>query len=259
MSWTHSSKVVTAALLVVLVGTLGTAAAIDVSSSGAPQEAEVGTEINATITIEDPYQGDSIPSEWTLRGSTELENVSWTIEETDQGNPSGDDSSGAQSFTQELPMDGQQGDQITITIRGDVPAITNYTYNPHENFTMYEIERVTGSNAETLETHSVDHYTGDSREARQAIQNASAAIEEVNGDEDASNRLDQAISAYNQGNFDNAISIASDAENLAQNKQQSQQTTQLLLYAVGALVVIALVGGVLWYWRQQQQDNYKLQ
>lgn len=259
MSWIHSSKAAVAvALLLFSFGAAGTAAALDVSASDVPSDAEVGSEVSATITIQDPYQ--DAPSEWDLRASTDLENVSWRVEESFQGDASGEVTAGGQTVEQTVPIE-ERGDLITIEVTGIVPAVGegNYSYDPAQNFTFVELEQVTGNNAQTLDTWTVEHYTAQSREARTEIDSARQAIAEAGGVQEASDRLDQAISSYERGNFPNAISIANDAQQIAEESQQSQQTMQLLLYAAIGLVVVALVAGGVWYWRQQQDDTYKLQ
>lgn len=255
MSWIHSSKTaVVLVFLVVLVGATGTAAARDITISGAPDEAEVGSEVTATITIDDAYTEDS---QWTLETETELENVSWTVEEFDQNNRVEQWTGGNQTFSQDVSSE-PSGDEIRIEITGDVPALDEPSYEPAENVTLVAVKSTTGSNTETLQTYTVHHYTAASKEARTAIDDAQTAIDDAGGDQEASDRLDEAISAYENSNYELAKSIASDAEETAKQTKQSQQTNQLVLYGgIGAVVLIAVVGGVL-YWRNQGDDYDKL-
>jgi len=261
MSWIRSSKIAgLAALLAILVllGTAGvaTAQSSQTSASDVPEEAQVGDEMDVTVTVEDPYAGDA-PQEWDLRVTTEADNVSWTITERFQGDTAGEQTSGDRQVTQTVPID-ERGDTITIRIRGAAPEIGNYSYQPRENFTLVSVERVTGNNAETLGTWNVHHYTNESQTARQAIDSARQAIQQAGGDDEAEETLRSAISSYNNGNFENARNLAGDAEEQAQQTQQSQQTMQLLLYGgVGAVFLVLVIGGV-WYYRQQQDDYDKL-
>lgn len=250
-----SNRVLAITFVVVLLGAAGTAAALSVTASNVPEETPVGSETNASITIEDPFT--DTPNEWTLEGETQLENVSWTVTVLDQGQQLSQETYGQQSFSQELAREGG-GDQIEIEIAGDVPAVEEHSYDPPENYTLAELRSVQGNNTQELTTYSVHHYTNESQSARQEIDAASAAIEDAGGTEDANRSLEQAISAYDNGNFENAISNAKDAQSAAEQAEQSQEQTQMLLYAgVGVVVLLVVIGGV-WYWRNQQDDYDKL-
>jgi len=258
MNSTHYSRATVALLCVVgLLAVAGTAGAFTVSTDGSvPNETAVGSEVSVTYVIEDPYDGP--PNEYTLEGETELENVSWTVEVLDQGDSVDQATYGNQTFSQPMNRDGDQnGDEVHITLEGTVPAVENYTYEPRENYTVASLSRVTGSNEEQFRTDSAHHYTEDSREARQAIDDAGTAIEDAGGNSEAENLRGNAISAYENDNFENAISLANQAQNTAEQAQQSQQTTQTLLLAGGALVVLLLLGsGGYYLYSQSKEDDY---
>lgn len=257
MSWIRSSErtVALALLGVLLIGAVGTAAALSISASDVPDEAEVGTEVESTFTIDDAYTENS---QYTLVLETELQNVSWVVEEYDQGDRVNQWTGGGQTFEQDLSSN-PTGDEIRIQVRGDVPGVGEYNYSDSENFTVTAIKSRTGDNTQTLKTYGVHHYTEDSKAARNAIDSAQQAIDEAGGsNQDAQRSLEQAISAYNNENFQNAISNAEDAENAAQKQQQSQQTTQMLLFGGLGVVLLAVVVGGVWYWRNQQDDYDKL-
>lgn len=255
MSSIRSSKLTVAVVLIaVLLGAVGTAAALEITASNVPDDAEVGSEVNATITIDDAYTENS---QYTLVLETEMENVSWTVEEYDQGSRVEQWTGGGQSFSQEVSSD-PNGDEIRIEVRGEVPGISEYTFEPEENFTFVAVKSRTGDNTQTLETYDVHHYTNESLTAREKIEEARDAIEDVGGDSSAERSLQQAISAYANGNFNNAISNAQDARRDARQEQQSQQTTQMLLFGgIGVVVLLIIIGGV-YYYRQQQDDYDKL-
>ena len=249
----------TAALfcLVGLLAVAGTAGAFSVSTDGSvPSETAVGSEVTVTYVVDDPYDGP--PNEYTLQGETELENVSWTVEVLDQGDGVDQETYGEQSFSQPMDRDGaQNGDEVRITLEGTDPAVQNYTYEPRENYTVAAFARVTGNNENEFRNDSAHHYTDQSHEARQAIDAAGTAIEDAGGNSEAENLRQNAISAYDNGNFENAIDLANQAQNSAQQAQQSQQTTQTLLYAVGAVVLLLLLGGGGFYlYSQSQADDY---
>jgi len=258
MNSIHYSRATVALLCVVgLLAVAGTAGAFSFSTEGdVPNETAVDSEVSATYVIDDPYT--DVPSEWTLRGVTEVEDVSWTIEVLDRGNVVYDETYGSQSFNQTMDGDGaQDGDEVRIVLEGTAPAVENYTYEPRENYTVAALSRVTGSNENEFHIDSAHHYTNQSREARQAIDDAGAAIEDAGGNSEAENLRGNAISAYENGNFENAIDLANQAQNTAEQAQQSQQTTQTLLYAAGAVVLLLLLGGGGYYfYSQSQEDDY---
>jgi hypothetical protein len=257
MSWTRSFNSVTlVALVVLLLGAAGTAGALTVTDETDFTESRVGETVSTTVVIEDPFTDQ--PDEWTLRASTELENVSWTVTVLDQGNQLNETVYGEQTFEQDLGLD-SGGDEIRIELTGDTPAVANYTYDPPQRYTLWELVSITGNSESTLNATTAHHYTNDSREARQAIDDAAAAINESGGNADAQNTLGSSVSSYDNANFQNARDLAGDAQNQAEQAQQSQQQTQTLLLGAGVLVVLALVGGGLYYWRTSQGPDTKLQ
>jgi len=255
MSWIRSSEAgAVLVLLAVTLAAVGTAAALSASAENVPEDARAGTEINATITVEDPFTDTA--DQWTLQGHTELEGATWLVTVFDQGERVDRATFDGQNF--EMPLNRSDGgDEVVFELEGTTPAVENHTYSPPERFTMARLNRTEEGIDEDINTWRVHHYTNDSREARQAIDSAAAAINATDN-EDAERSLQQAISSYNNGNFENALSNARDAENAAQQAEQSQQTMQLALFGVGGLVVLLLIGGGIHYWRSQQDDYDKL-
>lgn len=253
MSWIRSSEsAVVLALLVALVGATGGAFALSTSAENVPSNTTVGSEVSATVTVADPFA--EAPSQWELQGETELRNVSWTVTVLDQGQQITQRSYGGQSFSQALTR-AQGGDEVQISVTGTVPEIQNYTYNPTESTDVARLSRRTGDNTQEIGNWTTQPYTSESQEARDAIEAASRAIDEAGGGQEAERSLGQAISAYNNENFDNAVSNAEDARSAAQGAQQ----TQMLLYgAVGVVVLVIVVVGGIWYYRNQQDDYDKL-
>jgi flagellar basal body-associated protein FliL len=257
MSWIRSSErtVALALLGVLLLGAVGTAAALTITASDVPEESQVGNEVQSRFTIDDAFTENS---QYTLRLETELENVSWTVEKYDQGSRVEQWQGGGQEFEQQVSSD-PTGDQIRIQVVGDAPDIDELNYSNPENFTVVAIRSQTGDNVQTLKTYEVHHFTEQSKNAREAIDGAQQSIEEAGGsNEEAQRSLEQAISAYENGNFENAVSNAEDAQSAAEQQQQSQQTTQMLLFAGLGVLVLALVVGGVWYYRNQQDDYDKL-
>jgi F0F1-type ATP synthase membrane subunit c/vacuolar-type H+-ATPase subunit K len=255
MSWTHSSKGTTLlVLLAVALAAVGTATAISVDAETVPDESEVGTDVSAELVIADPFTD---ADEWTLHGETALEDVSWTVIVLDQGDEVSQQTYGEQSFNQTLTRSGG-GDEVVIELAGTAPEVENYTYDPAQTYTVASLVKIQGSNSEELDSWEAHYYTEESREARQALDAADAAIESVGGNQEAEQLYRNAVSAYEGENFGNAVDLANQAESRASQAQQSQQTTQYVLIGVGVLVVLALVGGGIYYWKSQQGPSQKL-
>ena len=256
MSWIRSSKSTALLVLFVLaVAAVGTATAVSVDSTDAPEEAQVGDEITVTVTLTDLYNESD---NWTLNGSTQLTSVTgWEVTKIQpNGNENTESFDGQQAFETEIAS-GDNLEEVELTITGNVPEVENYTYRPRQTFVAGEFNRVVGQNVNQIDSVEVHHYTNESRTARQAIADAESV---VNGSDsqDAQSRLQTAIDAFEDSSFDVAQTNAEDARNTAESAEESAQTTQLIIYAVVALVVLGLVGGGIYYWRSQQDDYDKL-
>lgn len=236
------------------------AAAVSVSSADAPSEAEVGEDVTATFTLEQPfsqYEG------WTLNGTTELNDVTWTVKLYDQaGDKVGQQSYDGQAFNHSLNLS-SNAVEVEVVVTGTAPEVENFSYDPPQQALLAELTQVReGGSSDTIDAWRFRPYTPDSDEAREAIAAAEAAIsdaEQEGGDvSDAEDTLDSAVSSFDHGVFDTAIDLAEDAEESADSAAQSSQRTRLLLYGgLGLLATVAVVGGVFWY-RSQQDDYDKL-
>lgn len=245
MSWIRSSE---SALLVVLVAvtllTAGTAAAISVSGSP-PGAAAVGEQVSMEASLEDPFQ--DAPDQWTLEGSTDLENATWTVQILAQGDPVDTVDAGGQSFSYELNASTSATD-VEIQLDGTVPGEIEYDYEnlDTENYSVMTITRESDGVGNEIQSWDVHRFTEGSQNARDAIDNA---IEAVGGQND---KINQAISSYNNGNFENAQALAEEA-------QSGAQSSQLLLMIAGVVVALAILVGVIYYWRQRRKQGDKLQ
>lgn len=254
MSSNHCSERGVALLAVLLVAALALApasvGAVDASAEGVPDDAEVGSEVTATFTLTDLY-GDG--TSFTLQGETGLNDVAWTVERVRLDGSSTRENFGGQSFQTTISSENDV-ERVVVTVRGTVPQVGQYTYDPHQSFTLARLTQVTGENPQTVaEPWTVEHYTQDSRNARQAIDSAAAAVEETGAGE---RDLQQAVSAYESGNFANAVSNAEDAEAAADRARRTARTTRLVLIAVGAVAVVALLGVA--YYRTRGDDYDRL-
>jgi len=254
MNSNHYSKL--ALLLVALVASAGVVGAVSLSGE-TTDEREVGSEVSVTYTVNDPFEPFQ---EWTLRGATELENVTWTVREIDTANqtvrsvtyPQED---GADPGTFEHPV--SQGDNVarlTVTLTGDVPNVSDYTYDPPNRITVAEFRQAAGGSVETLETYRTHPYTNESRAARDAIDSAREVVG-ANASQDAQGDLRDAIDFYDGEQFDQAVANAEEAERKAEQAEQQQDLVELAILVAGAVILIALVAGGIYRYRKNQTGN----
>lgn len=258
-SWSRFSKLAVVCLLALSVASVP-AAGVSVGDSTVTSDAEVGTQITATVTLTELYQNPSLES-WTLEGETELTDVTWTVEYYDQTGARVDqDSFDGQSFSGAQISAEEGTSEVQVRIAGTVPAVEEYSYDPAQSFTVLELTQAReGGSSNDIDSWSATHYTEESREARNEIDDAAAAAESVDSQE-ADRLLENAIEAYN-GNgeeFSLAIDLANQAQEQAEQTQQSNRLTRLALYGVAGLVAIGLLGGGFLYWRSQQSGPDKL-
>jgi hypothetical protein len=246
-------------LLSALVGGLlvvslcvGPVAAVESTPQDLPADSEVGTELEATFELTELF--DEFET-WRLRGETDLTNVTWTIQQYDQaGNQVQQNSYDGQSFTESVDIDDGTS-RIEVRITGTTPEIDALRYDPPQQLTVADFTLTRdGGTERDIGTHEAHYYTAESREARQAIDSARETVDE-SSDSDAQETLDSAISAYEAGNFENAITLAERAEEEA---TQSQQLQSGLLYGGAAIVILLLVGGGYYLYKSRQQGPDRL-
>lgn len=249
------------------------AAAVDVTEDESPSDVEVGSDVaegDAVYTLTDLY---SNYDQWVLTGETDLTDTPrWTITWYGQaGERLKRETVTGQSFNVTVDRNDPDVDaeptRIEVQVEGTVPEVDNYTYDPKQSFTVAALsESPEGNSPEELSTHTATHYTAESSDARAAIDDAQAAIDDADSvgadTSTAEDSLESAISAYEAENFENAQTLAersqSEAEQAKANKQQSEQSTTLLLYGVIGIVVLALIGGGVYWYRNQDDDYGKL-
>jgi hypothetical protein len=234
---------------------VGSAAAISADGT-APEPRQTGEQVTMEVTIQEPFT--EMPDQWTLAGQTDLASANWTVEKLNQrGNVvSRTDVSNA-TVTESFDI-ANDTDSIRVTVTGNVPSLStfNYTDLSVENYTVMSLSQQNGNSfAEQWRSH---RFTEDSRAARQAIDQASAAVENATGNA-GQDDLDRAINAYDAGNFDNALSLAEDAEATAEENQPSDDGLPIALIAGAVVVLLIVVGGGLYYWQSQQEDTSRLQ
>ena len=256
-SWNRFSKLALACL-VALTALAAPVAAVSVAEDDVPSEAQVDSKVTTTVTLNELYQNPQLES-WTLAGSTELTDVTWTVTYYDQtGAKVNQQSFDGRNFSGASIDAGDGTSEVEVRVTGTVPQVDDYTYEPPQSFTVMALEQTReGGSTNEIDTWTATHYTQESREARNEIDDAASTVEEVN-DEEAERRLGNAIEAYDGEEFTLATDLAGQAEERAQQTQQSNQRMQLILYAVGGLVIVGLVVGGFLYWRSQQSGHDKL-
>lgn len=255
------------AAAVVVSAVVGAAAAVEVTSEDVPDEAQVEDPIRVSVTLESLYDNYS---EWTLIATTDIRNPQWNVTYYDQtGDIVNSTQVEGETFNGLGITSERNIDSVTIELEGNVPPVEgNYTYDGENTFQMMQLSQNPADQPpqRAFRTWEVVHYTSESRQARQALVDAEEAIQEANSEgvdvSEAETLFDNALAAYNQGNFNNAQSLASQAQTNAEDaldaSQQESQQFQLILFAVGAIVAILVVVGAVYWYRQNQKDQTRL-
>lgn len=258
MTRMNSSRCFRLAVALFVVAALAApAAAVSVGETDVPEEAQVGTQVTATVTLTELYRNPQLES-WELRGETELRNVTWVVAYFDQtGARTGQDEFTGQELSGVSISTTADISEVQVRITGTVPEIESYSYDPPQRFLLMSLTQAQQGGAQNeIDAWRTHHYTNESRTARQAIDAANASIGEAEAAgadvSTARETLRSAVNAYNDGNFDNAQQLAERAESEASSARQSSRTRQqLLLVGGGVVVLLVLVGGV-FYWRSNQ-------
>lgn len=266
---THSTRLL--ALLVctlLLLSSVGTpAVAVSVADEEVPEAGEVDTKLSATVRLTDLYRNPDLES-WTLAGTTDLTDVTWTVTLYDQGgNQLRQESHDGQSLEQ-TGIDLAAGvGEVVVRATGTVPPVSTHAYDPAQTvqtFTVMSLaETRPGGSSTDIGTWEVHHYTAASREAARALDAAVVAIDSARATgatpDTAEETLGLAVDAYEGENFALATTLATQAEEQAAAAEQGAETNQLLLYAGGVVVALALLGSlVYWYQRRRRQPYDRL-
>ena len=259
-SWNHSSRL-TAALAVCLLvaAAVAPAAAVSVAETDAPDSAEVGKEVEVTITLSELYKDPSL-EQWELGGETELENPTWTIVYYDQtGSKVDQESFGRQEFTSDSVTASDGVAEVKVKLTGVAPEVSEYSYDPRQTFTAATVNQIPpGGSVNEITTTDIHHYTAESQDAREALDSAATAMEDAGNPAEAEETFGLAVSAYQSGNFDNAQKLADEAKTQAEQAQSTANRNRLLLMGAGALLVIGAAVGGFFYWRSQQDSTDRL-
>ncbi len=246
--------------LLVLCSVAAPVVGLSVGNANVPEEAAVGSQVEATLTLTELYQNPTL-EQWQLRGETELRDVTWSISYVDQtGATVGREEFDGRNFSSSQISASDGTAEVRIRVTGTVPPVASYSYDPAQTFVVASLTQAReGGSANAINTWEAHHFTSASDRARNALDDAGSAIDSAreNGANagEAENTFDQAVNAYESENFDLATELANEAQSQAQSAQQSRQTFTLVLYAVAGLVVVALLVGGFLYWRSQQDTH----
>ncbi|ERH12120.1 MAG: hypothetical protein J07HB67_01133, partial [halophilic archaeon J07HB67] len=222
-SWNHSSRLgVAIAVCLLLVAVTVPVAAVSTAETDAPDSAAVGDEVSLTITLTELY--DEL-EEWEMTGTTQLENPTWTVVYYDQtGSKVDQESFGGQTFDGANVAFADDVSEVEVQLTGEVPSVETYSYDPHQAFTAARLEQVPpGGGSNELVTAETEHFTSESQAARETMVSAESAIEAAGSPTDPSEKLDQAIQAYEGGDFELATTLAEEAQTNAEQAQNTQE------------------------------------
>ncbi|WP_277555217.1 tetratricopeptide repeat protein [Halobaculum limi] len=243
------------AVIALLLAAVAPAAAVSVGQTDVPEEGEVGSQVTATVTLTELY--DTYET-WQLAGSTGLQDVTWTVTFVNQaGNQVRQESFDGQNFSGATVDINEGTAEVRVRVTGTVPEIEEYSYDPQQSFTLFALDQTReGGTSNALSNVSAAQYTGDSQEAREALESARSAIDAAGNPDTAEESFASAVNAYEAGNFDNAVTLAERAETEANQAESSQQQTQLIIYGVAAVVVLALVAGGVFLFLRSRDSGY---
>lgn len=256
MNWSRSSSTALV-LIALLVVAVAPAAGVTVSDDASPSAVEVDEQQDVTYTVTDLY---SDYDRWQLSGETDLTAVTWTVTTYDQtGAKIEQQQYNDPSFEHLIAADDDVA-EVEVRLQGTTPTWSEWSYEPAQNLTVATFAQAQeGGSSSEIATYTARPYTAESQSARSAIDAAQAAIDEADAagadTADAEALVNNAISAYENANFENSEDLAAQAEKEANAGAQSAKRTDLLLMAGGAVILLALVAGGI-YWYLQQRETY---
>lgn len=251
MNSIHSSRAVrfgvalgVATLVLVAVGIAG---GFTFETVDTPEDGEVGETAEATVSF-DPFETHNAPIE--IQASSALEDATVTI--TADGERVDRSDTGSASAV----LDDPGIRDVTVEVSGTVPDIDRYSYadSDLENVLLLRVAEGGVTEGE-WELH---RYTSDSQDARTAIDDASAVVDDSDN-EDAQERLEEAKTFYDDGNFDEAITAATDAQSMVDTDDDDDDSRLVYVLVAGFVLLAAVVGAGLYYRQTQQQPANKLQ
>ena len=248
MIWNHYSRWIPIVIGIILIGGMVGATSIE---QGGVDQVEIGSDIIVQTVVTELYTTNTGPIDvWTLRGESLLESVTWTVTEINAADRPIQGSKkvyAGKVFEQGVSLDDSVV-KIIVEVSGTIPEVSDWKYEPEQKVLVMELSQVRlGGTENVIGIIEASPYNSDSKVAREAIDKASVVVEGAK-DEDAQQTIENAISAYDVGNFKNAKDLARQAEENAIALENSQERKGLILNIVGVVMVVALIGGaIIWY------------
>ncbi len=248
MSWNRYSRWIPIVIGIVLMGGMVGATSME---QGGVNQAEIGSDLIVQTVVTELYTTNTGPIDvWTLRGESLLESVTWTVTEINAADRPIQGSKkvyAGKVFEQGVSLDDSVV-KIIVEVSGTIPEVSEWQYEPEQKVLVMELAQVRlGGTENIIGSIEVSPYNPESKVAREAIDKASVVVEGTNN-VDAQQTIENAISAYNAGNFKNAKDLARQAGESAVAMEESQERKGLILNIVGVVIAVALIGGaIVWY------------
>ena len=248
MSWNHYSRWIPIVIGIILIGGMVGATSIE---QGGVDQVEIGSDIIVQTVVTDLYTTNTGPIDvWTLRGESLLESVTWTVTEINAADRPIQGSKkvyAGKVFEQGVSLDDSVV-KIIVEVSGTIPEVSDWQYEPAQKVLVMELSQVRlGGTENVIGIIEASPYNPESKVAREAIDKANVVVE-GSKDRNAQQTIENAISAYDVGNFKNAKDLAGQAEGNAIALEKSQERKGLILNMVGVGIVVALIGGaIIWY------------
>ncbi len=257
MSWNHYSSLIPIVIGIVLIG--GIVGATSMGQGGISQ-AEIGSDVTVETMVTELYITDTGSIDvWTLRGESLLERVTWTVTEINAADRPIEGSKkvyAGKVFEQGVSLDDSIV-KIKVEVSGTVPEVSDWQYEPEHKVLIMELSQVRlGGTSEVIGAIEVLPYNLESKAARESIDKANAVVNGVD-DGEAKQKIENAISAYNAGNFANARDLAGQAEENAIETEDNRERKGLILKIVGFVIAVALIGGMI-VWHQSTRHKSRL-
>lgn len=222
MSWSHCSELGLIAAAILLVSTAAVAGAVSVTWENVPEEAEAGEEVTLEIELSELYAEDS---RWEVSGTTGLENAEWTVEFFEDGQEveSFNDTGGSLAPVLIDENESQAPAYVYVVVTGEVPEPDAYDYQNGQQFQALDLDGAAERGEFEIDTWEIPHHTAESQSARSSLGDARSAVDQADSDgadvSGAESTWDDAVAAFESGDFDQAVSLAEDAESQAQSAE----------------------------------------